>query len=146
MSLTYFHGSGIALPKGTILVPRGIEGWKNDPSHLKVEAFRPHQFLSREKAVFMSQDLDELDLSGASTNHVYEVQPLGPVQKHDINWLSEIDMVISELADGRDQEDEDVIEEIEKIAKKYWMGEPYDGESVWEFLTPSAKVIKEVDF
>jgi hypothetical protein len=60
---------------------------------------------------------------------------LGVVEKHDMNWISEIESLLSE---GKDKNDEEVI----KAAISYWNGTPHSNESVWEYLTPSARIVK----
>jgi hypothetical protein len=58
--------------------------------------------------------------------------------------MSEIDLIFSEAYDNGTQEDEETIEKVKNAALNYWNGTPHYNESVWEYLTTSAKVIKEI--
>jgi hypothetical protein len=42
--------------------------------------------------------------------------------------------------------DPDNIEAIEEAANNYWNGVPHHSESFWEYLTPSAKIVKVEKF
>ena len=55
-------------------------------------------------------------------------------RQHDMNWSSEISMLVS---DGYDIDSD----EIQNAANNYWAGVPHHDESLWEYLTPAAKVI-----
>ena len=81
----------------------------------------------------MCHDPDDVDLAGGGTEWLFTVVPLGPIQKHDLNWGSEVSMLIS---DGYAIDSP----EVKNAAKKYWAGVPHYNESVWEYLTPSAKI------
>ena len=83
----------------------------------------------------MVDDIDDIDLAGGATNWIFRLKPLGPVERHDINWTSEIESLLSE---GHGEADKEVIE----AAKNYWTGEPHPNESAWEYLTPSAKIVE----
>jgi len=149
MNKAYFHGSYDKLPNGTILTPdkgnfMGTFSQDEMDSHFKLEQFRPSNFLSRNNAVYISSDIDDIDLSGGATDHIYLVEPLGVVEPHDVNWMSEIDMIMSDAWDNGTQETEETIEKVKNAALNYWNGVPHYNESVWEFLTPSAKIIREI--
>lgn len=92
----------------------------------------------------MTNNPDDIDLAGGPTDHIYIVQPLGKIEKHDLNWMSEIDLIISEAYDNNQQENNETIEKVKNAALNYWNGIPHYNESVWEFLTPSAIIIKEI--
>ena len=87
----------------------------------------------------MVADPDDIDLAGGATDYMLTVVPLGPVQKHDINWGSEISMLVG---DGYDIKSPEIMD----AAKNYWNGVPHYNESVWEYLTTSAKVIKVEEY
>lgn len=142
----YYHGSYNPLPIKTILTPnyRSYREVINDDSHSKLEQFKPNNFLSRNNAIFMTNNPDDIDLAGGPTDHIYIVQPLGKIEKHDLNWMSEIDLIISEAYDNNQQENNETIEKVKNAAINYWNGTPHYNESVWEFLTPSAIIIKEI--
>jgi len=92
----------------------------------------------------MTNNADDIDNAGGSTEFIYIVQPLGKIEKHDLNWMSEIDMIMSEAIENNQQEDEETIEKVKNAAINYWNGTPHYNESVWEYLTPSAIIIKEI--
>lgn len=145
--LTYYHGSYDILPIGTILTPQkgnfmGTFSEYEMDSHFKLEQFRPSNYLSRNKAVYMSKKIDDIDLSGGATDYVYKVLPLGKVEPHDLNWMTEIDVIMSDAWDEGLQEEEETINKVKECALNYWEGISHYNESVWEFLTPKAKIIK----
>lgn len=134
--LTFYHGSFDKLPVGTILTPQTNyeENWQNTDFYGPLEMYRPANMLSHKQSVFMCSDPDDIDLAGGATEWLFTVVPLGQVQKHDINWGSEISMLIS---DGHEFDSDEIVE----AAANYWNGIPHVNESVWEYLTPTAKII-----
>ena len=133
---TYYHGSMDELTVGTVLTARDDyeNDWSNTDFYAALERHRPPNKLSHKQSVFMVADPDDIDLAGGGTEYMFVVEPLGPIQKHDINWSSEISMLIG---DGYGIDSPEVI----KAATNYWNGVPHPNESVWEYLTPSAKII-----
>lgn len=135
MPSAYYHGSNDELPKGTILKPRGDDyeaDWIGTDFYSILEKYRPSDMLSHKNAVFMCDNPDDIDNAGGGTEWLFKVKPLGPVQKHDLNWSSEISLLIS------NNESEDKIKEA---ALNYWNGVPHHDENVWEYLTTSAKIL-----
>lgn len=133
---TFYHGSNDKLRVGIILKPRGDEyemDWKDTDFYSVLEEFRPPNMLSHKDSVFMCDNPDDIDNAGGGTEWLFTVKPLGPVQRHDLNWGSEISMLLSE--------DEIDKEALQKAAENYWNGVPHYNESVWEYLTPEAKII-----
>lgn len=137
----YFHGSMEKLPVGTILIPSPDyeQKWGNTDFYHILEIYRPKHMMSHQKSVFMCDNIDDIDLAGGGTEFIFTVQPLGNIEKHDLNWSSEISMLIS---DGHDIDSDDVI----IAAENYWNGTPHYNESVWEYLTPRAKILKVEDY
>jgi len=137
----YFHGSENELPVGTILTPRGDEyekDWGSTSFYEPLEKYRPSNYLAHKDAVFMVDDKDIIDLVGSATDFIFTVIPLGPVEKHDLNWGSEI----SGLIDGG----EDInSEKIKQAALNYRNGVPHYNETLWEYLTTSARIVKVED-
>jgi len=133
---TFYHGSFDKLPVGTILTPRTnyINNWKHTDFYDPLETHRPTNMLAHHQAVFMVGTDEDIDLSGAATEWIFIVQPLGPVQRHDMNWSSEISSLIGL---GHDVDSE----EISFAAQNYWNGIPHVDEQVWEYLTSSAKIL-----
>ena len=132
----YYHGSYNPLEVGTILTPTENyeENWKDTDFYWPLEKYRPKNMLSHKESVFMVSDPDDVDLSGGATDYLLTIKPLGPIQKHDLNWSSEISMLVDQ---GYDIDSE----EIKDAATNYWNGVPHYNESVWEFLTTKAKVV-----
>lgn len=132
----FYHGSMNELPVGTILKPQANyeQNWGNTDFYSILEKYRPQDLLSHKNSVFLVQDEDDIDLAGGGTEYIFTVIPLGRIEKHDMNWSSEISMLVSE---GYKPESK----EIRKAALNYWNGIPHYNESVWEFLTPAAKII-----
>jgi len=150
-NIKYFHGSYHSLPKGTILTPQkgnfmGTFSQDEMDSHFKLEQFKPPQYLSRNNSVFMTDNPDDIDNAGGASEHIYLVNPLGKIEKHDLNWMSEIDLIISNAWEiGQDEvESTETIDNIQKAALNYWNGTPHYNESLWEYLTTSAIILKEV--
>lgn len=139
-SLNFYHGSFDKLPIGTILKPTPQKEyeikWGGANSFYAItEKYRPPDKLPHYQSVFMCDNEDDVGLAGGAETYIYLVAPIGKVERHDVNWLSEIDCAVS---DGKNEK------YIENLAKKYWKGEPHFNESVWEYLTSSAKIIKLV--
>jgi hypothetical protein len=132
----YYHGSSIKLPVGTVLTPRDSyeQNWSNTDFYKPLERYRPSNMLSHRESVFMVTDPDDIDLAGGATDWMFTVQPIGRVQRHDLNWSSEISSLISQ-GYGIDSI------EVKHAAHSYWAGIPHPNESVWEYLSPSAEII-----
>ena len=137
----YYHGSYDPLPVGTVLSARaGYEkDWNDTDFYSALEMHRPSGMLAHKQSVFMVADPDDIDLAGGATDFVLTLQPLSKVERHDLNWSSEISLLISELYDIDDPR-------VKHAADAYWSGKPHPDESVWEYLTLRAKVIKVEDY
>jgi hypothetical protein len=133
----YYHGSYEELPIGTVLRPRD-EAYERDWQHTDfysiLEQYRPPEMLSHKNAVFMCDNPDDVDVAGGATEWLLIVVPLGKVERHDLNWSSEISMLVS-------SDDADNTVAIKQAAHNYWQGIPHHSETVWEYLTPSAQVV-----
>ena len=137
----YYHGSSVDLPVGTILSPRDTyeDNWASTDFYTILELYRPPNMLSHKQAVFMCENDEDVDLAGGATDWLFTVKANGPVQKHDMNWSSEISMLIS---DGYDEDSP----EVEEAANNYWSGIPHSSEQVWEYLTPSATILSVEEY
>lgn len=135
-NITFYHGSMKRLSVGTILSPRNTyeDTWGNTEFYNILKMYKPNGMLGHNEGVFMVSSEEDIDLAGGGTEWMFIVEPLGKIQKHDLNWSSEISMLIS---DGKEFDDEEVM----NAARSYWNGEPHPNESVWEFITPKAKII-----
>jgi hypothetical protein len=132
----YYHGSMDELPVGTVLTPRDNyeTNWSNTDFYAALEHYRPKHMLGHSQSVFMCDNADDIDLAGGGTEWVFTVKPHGKIERHDLNWGSEISMLIS---DGYAIDSP----EVEHAAKNYWAGVPHTDEQVWEYLTPAATII-----
>ena len=137
----FYHGSYIKLPVGFILKPRDDyeKNWAHTDFYRPLELYRPKNMLSHNQSVFMCDNPDDVDLAGGATDWLFTVIPRGPVQRHDLNWGSEISMLID---NGYTIESP----EIKQAAENYWNGQPHYNESVWEYLTTAAKIVKVEEY
>lgn len=135
----YYHGSYDLLPIGTILKPHDKSYTKINDVQLEeiMEKYKPKDKLSRYDSVFMVDDIDLIDSAGGSIDFIYLVEPLGKIEKSDLNWYTEIDMITPEHNEKLEK----------KYAENYWNGIPYDDfdSSVFEYRTPLAKIIKLIE-
>lgn len=137
----YYHGSSVNLPVATVLTPRETyeDNWCSTDFYLILELFRPLNMLAHKQSVFMCDNDEDVDLAGGATEWLFTVKPLGPVQRHDMNWSSEISMLINT---GYDEDSLEVAE----AAANYWNGVPHTNESVWEYLTSKAEILSVEEY
>jgi len=126
----YYHGSDNYLEIGTILKPQGRI--REIPNYDILEKYRPSHMLAHKDAVFMVGDDEDIDNVGGGTTYVFTIVPLGKVEKHDLGWSTEL----SKNTEPSQQK---------KLAENYWYGKQHPN-GVWEYLTPSAKIIKVEDY
>lgn len=140
-SKIFYHGSEIELPVGTILkASNDYENrWQDNNFYQILEKFRPSNQLSHKQCVFMCDNPDDLAAAGGGTEWVFTLKPLGIVQKHDMNWGSEIDCLVS---DGFSVDSP----AVQKAAENYWNSIPHTNESLWEYLTLKAQILKVEPF
>jgi hypothetical protein len=134
----FYHGSPKELDIGKIINPRPYyeNDWGQTDFYKALEKYRPKKYISHKNGVFMCDNEDDVDLCGGSTEYIYLVEPIGIVQKHDLNWGSEISCLISEGISIQD-------ELIHNAAYNYWEGFPHRDENVWEYITEKF-IIKEL--
>lgn len=140
-SIPYYHGSHDNLPIGTILSPRDSyeDDWGKASFYHMLEVFRSDNMLAHKEAVFMVDNTEDIDLAGGATDYVFILRPLGRIERHDLNWGSEISSLV-------DQGYDEFSEEVSIAAKNYWNGTPHPNESVWEYLTPKAEILSVEPF
>ena len=133
----FYHGSFDRLPVGTILTPRDNyeANWGHTDFYHTLEKYRPKNMLSHNQSVFMCDNPDDVSIAGGGTEWLFTVKPMGPVQRHDLNWSSEVSMLIG---DGYTVDSE----QVQAAAENYWAGVPHPNETVWEYLTPRARIVK----
>jgi len=137
----FYHGSYDELPVGTVLTPRGNDyesEWGGTSFYGALEKHRPPEKLAHKEGVFMVGTEEDIDLAGGATDYIYIVKPIGQVQRHDINWGSQISMLISDGAGLNDPE-------VKQAADNYWNGVPFEGDNVWEYIASRAKIVGVLD-
>jgi len=127
---TYFHGSVVDMTVGTILVAGDLHNEGMDELYRILEKYRSNNKLPHSDSLFMCDKEGDLDFEGSE--YLFTVEALGPVTKHDRNWLSEVSKLHGERSDER---------KIKKAAENYWSGIPYRNVSTWEYITPEARVL-----
>jgi hypothetical protein len=136
--MRFFHGSNDEIQVGSIWVGQGEayeKNWSGTEFYAAIEKHRPSNMLAHKDAVFMVGHPDDIDLAGGGTEWACEMKPLAPVSKHDLNWSSEISCLIS---DGLSIDSP----EVRQAAENYWAGVAHPNESVWEYLTAKAEIIR----
>ena len=134
---TFYHSSGKEFPVGTILCGRGEDyhrDWVMTDFYQILEENRPSEYIPHKNAVFFCDNDEDLDCAGGATEWVFEVEPIGIVSRHDLNWSSEISSLLS---DGYTRTSDKVIQ----AAKNYWFGVPHFNESVWEYIAPKVMIL-----
>lgn len=121
----FYHGSMNYLEPDTILTPRDDyeSNWGHTDFYKVLEHYRPEDMLSHNNSVFMCDNDEDVDLAGGGTEWLFIVEPLGKIEKHDINWSSEISMLIS---DGYSINNN----KVKEVAYNYWHGIPHYNEQV----------------
>jgi hypothetical protein len=137
----FYHGSYDELPVGTVLTPRGNDyesEWGGTHFYGALEKHRPPEKLAHKEGVFMVGNEEDIDLAGGATDYIYIVKPIGQVQRHDVNWGSQISMLVDDGAGLNDPE-------VKQAADNYWNGVPFEGDNVWEYIAPRAKIVGVLD-
>lgn len=141
----FLHGSPIQLPPGTILEPRG-DGLLDGDIEEFLEKHRPADKPAREQSVYMVKDAKQLDNLALRTEHVYQVEPQGPVAAFDHAWVVALWRVFAE-ADSAGGFTRGLQKVAGRYADGYWSGAPSNfgrtDPPQWEYLTASARIIKE---
>lgn len=132
--MKYLHASLEELDVGTTLKPKDNyqEHWGNTNFYHALERYRPSHMLSHKESVFMCHSAEDLD-NCIGGEYIFEVIPDKRIEKHDLNWSSEVSCLVSDNASE---------EKIKEAALNYWNGVPHTNESLWEYLTPKAVITK----
>lgn len=95
-----------------------------------MESYRPVNKISRFESVFMVNDPSLVEYAGGYEDFIYEVEPIGQVDRSDLSWYSEIEIYNDP-------------EEREECAKNYWNGIPFTNPAnrLWEYRAKEAKII-----
>jgi hypothetical protein len=143
---TLYHGSRRRFPKGFVLLPqsKGYVSWDEVRVHEQfIERYRPRDCLSRGQSVFMVADPRLAETAGGYEDYVYEVRPVGKVERNDLNWYEVLNVLDNYSIEEQEQIDLNDPEWI-AAAKNYWKGVPHPGRSMWEYRSPSAVIIRRV--
>ena len=140
----FLHGSDIKLSKGTELKSSDNyeEKWSDLTSYEILEKFRPDGVRPQKDSVFCVGCEEDLEYSGGGEEFVFVVKSIGKVTQHDMNWATEVSILLGDdvpMSDTR----------YEEYAKNYWHGESaklIGKEPVWEFMMDSAQILKVFDF
>ncbi len=125
--MRFFHGTTDYIEPGTILNGRGQayeEAWKYTDFYYALEKYRPEDKIAHKDGVFMCHHPDDVDLAGGGTEYLCEMKPSGKIQRHSLNWCSEISLLMCDASEA--------VEEIKRCAENYWSGKPHPDENVWE--------------
>jgi hypothetical protein len=139
MAKKAYHGSARPLARGTILTGNRRDGYVRTEPVLEelFEKWRPEGAVSRYEAVFLCSKPDVIEDAGGSPAHIYlvAVEDDAAIERHDLAWYTQAQ---SYLSDGDRASAED-------CAKAYWSGVRFHDAtcSVWEFLTASARIVRE---
>lgn len=142
--MRFFHGSFNELPVNLVLEGRGEDyenEWSKTTFFSVLEKYRPAGYISHKKAVFLCHNPDDIDAAGGGTDYICEIKVLGNIQRHDMNWCSEISCLIEDGVSDNDPR-------VKECAINYWTGIPYTDESisVWEYITDKALILSCEDF
>jgi hypothetical protein len=140
----FLHGSDKSLPRFSDLKPNlnYSEKWNDLTSYSPLEKHRPAGFRSQKDSVFMVKKEEDLDRCGCGEQFVFIVLAEGKVTKHDMNWATEISILIG---DGVSEDDS----RVAKCAEAYWSGKSAEAmgmEPVWEYMADSARIIRVYDY
>jgi hypothetical protein len=87
--MPYFHGSFDPLDVGLHLSPSSDAGSTDPDLDTLFEVVRPADRIPRAEAVYLVTNPDDIDAVGGYTDHVYEVEPEGTIEKCDLAWYSQ---------------------------------------------------------
>lgn len=120
--MDYYHGTTYKMPVGFELKAQA-DGYVSSDEVKELEALfeaqRPSDKISRRTAVFISNDLELIDPSGAFTDVIYRVKPTGNIERSDLAWYTEAE----EHLDNGD------LEKATHCAVQYWEGVRYPKKS-----------------
>ena len=153
--MKFYHGSRYVLPVGLILDRRNLKNVGDYVIERVFEHYRPKGMISRLNGIFMVDDPSKVDIAGGWPDHIYLVQPLGPVSRHDWNCIDGIHSGLSnyKLEVGYKIKSEILWKRIfankmvKSAAECYWQGKWNsfdDYEHPWEYLTDRAIVLKKL--
>ena len=138
----FIHGSSDkTFEDGVVLSARPgayLESWSSAPFYDLLHYWKPNGLLSHHESVFMVGTDEDLDVAGGALDAVYHVEPLGHVQRHDMNWSSLISCLRDETSDPEDPR-------VRSAAEAYWAGVPSHDDVVWEYLSPELRIVQKLE-
>jgi hypothetical protein len=144
-SRRFFHGSSVEHKVGSTLIARSrptefSDRFSRDGVNVEefVDNLRPDGFVSRLHCVFVVDDINALNLVGASEDYVYEVEPIGKITVANLGWfIKVVDQAFLAKIKNRPS--------VEENAKNYWLNAPNAPfDDVTEYLCESIKIIKQI--
>lgn len=143
-----FHGSRAVLKVGDRLVAKRP---RLDPEERAVEAvlehFRPDGCLPRHASIFLVDrpDGDLIERVGGYADHIYQVEPQGPVERNDVRWWA---VILNEgaldVAHGSKAERAEALAACRPLAEAYWRGEASDNPA-WEYRAAGGRIVRIVE-
>lgn len=138
-SITFYHGSRKNLPIGTILTPQTDgyvfdQEWDVADIEKAMEKYRPSDKISRKESIFMVDNPDLIDSAGGYLDYIYIVQPIGKVEKSDLDWYSNVqEWVFTNTTEAQ--------QKVKQSSMNYWNGVSSGKGSLFEYRARSAKII-----
>lgn len=142
--MKYYHGSINKIKIGEDLISKRDEGYTSYPEVEKLESlferYKPKDKISRNIAVYLTNDIDDIDNLGGYDDYIYEVEPQGIIERSDLSWYSKVGGMIED-----DQFDENrITPEMLIMIKSYWSGVPSDNH-LFEYRCKSAKIVNVIE-
>lgn len=134
----YYVGGTNKVMVGTILKHRSTNhclAYQNPIVEEILELHRPTWYPSQAHCVFMVDQVKFVTRLLANPLFVFSLHALDKVTSHDIGWLTHIESLINK---GHVLTSLSVTD----AAENYWTGQPYYGQSQWEYITSKAKVLQ----
>ena len=138
----FYHGTYGYHQAGTVWSGRGAsyhDEWSLLSHYEALHANAPEGAIAHRDAVFMCDNVNDIDTCGGATEVVALMRPLGPVTRHDICWTGHISLLLDE---GRGIDDPEVV----AACHGYWAGAPMGPTPIWEYITTRAEVLACCDY
>lgn len=136
--MIFYHGSYNELKINTLLKSNS-QSYSNQNSNIEdfFEQNRPDYLISRKNAVYLADNVDDIDNLGGYNDFVYEVELTSSnIEKSDLNWYT---MAFEELEENNGF----INNKIKKYIEYYWNGVSSD-RPCWEYRVEEAFVKREI--
>lgn len=141
MNKKFYHGSIKNIKNETILSNDNIEEKYTDSINVKsieelFEKYKPKDKISRKTAIFLADNIYDIDNLGGYTDFIYEVETTDIVEKSDLSWYTKVSILL----------DEEPIKnkKIKQYINNYWNGSPSEN-PCYEYRCKKVKIINEID-